>query len=304
MSIMDIRSRFPVVYEVTTTTSEHVLLKLEDFSLIGIPDETMSDNGPLFNGRAFADFARFMGFRHKKITPEHPQANGMSEKFMVSLSKIIRGALAEGKNLRSELQAFLRSYRSTLHRTTGVAPSEALFASNRTIRLPHVDAPDIQTREQELLDELQRINDEHKYERAKQYTDLESKAVKHNFRIGENLIILSAIHFSFCFFCSNKKTYYLHLLVYYLQLNKRDIYIIFKKDNSKLILSFFIFKIYDFIFALESAFSLFWKIKILKQVASIFFLSSSIMSLESKLQSNYDLKMKANFLVYLNNFFI
>ena len=62
MVVMDKRSRFPVVYEVTTTASEYVLPRLEDlFSLIGIPDELMSDNGPPFNGREFADFSQFMG---------------------------------------------------------------------------------------------------------------------------------------------------------------------------------------------------------------------------------------------------
>ena len=190
MVVQDKKTRFVVVFEVTTTASEHVLTKLEDlFSLMGIPEELTSDNGPPFNGRAFAEFAQFMGFRHRKITPEHPQANGMAEKFMVSLGKIIRNALSEGKSWRSELQAFLRSYRANPHRTTGVAPSEALFGSSLTSRLPRIELPKSGTREQELLDELQRLNDNRKKERARQYTDLKRKAVRHNFRIGEQVLL-------------------------------------------------------------------------------------------------------------------
>ena len=149
----------------------------------------MPDTEPPLNGRAFADFAQFMDFRHRQITPEHPQANGMADKFIVSVGKTTRSALAKGKDWRTELQAFLRSYRSTPHRTTGIAPSEALFEYNRTSRLPHVSAPGVKTRERELLEELQRINDRNKKERAKQYTDLKRKAAKHNFKIGEKVLL-------------------------------------------------------------------------------------------------------------------
>ena len=188
--VQDLKSRFPIVFEVTTTASEYVIPKLEDLlSLIGIPEEIMSDNGPPFNGRAFAEFAEFMGFRHRKITPEHPQANGMAEKFMVSLGKVIRNAVAEGKDWRSELQAFLRSYRATPHRTTGVSPNEALFGKCRTSRLPQIDSPNPKAREKELLEQLQRLNDQRKKETAKQYTDLKRKAVKHNFTIGEHVLL-------------------------------------------------------------------------------------------------------------------
>ena len=124
----------------------------------------MSDNGPPFNGRAFAEFAEFMGFRHRKITPEHPQANGMAEKLMASLGKVIRNAVAEGKDWRSELQAFLRSYRATPHRTTGVSTNEALFGTCSTSRLPQIDSPYPKAREKELLEQLQRLNDQRKKE--------------------------------------------------------------------------------------------------------------------------------------------
>ena len=149
----------------------------------------MSDNGPPFKSRAFSEFAEFMGFKHRKITPEHPQANGMAEKFMVSLGKVIRNAINEGKSWQSELQAFLRSYRSTPHRTTGVAPSEALFGECRTSRFPKVTSPHPKTREKELLVELQRLNDSRKKVKAKQYTDLKRKAVRHNFKVGEEVLL-------------------------------------------------------------------------------------------------------------------
>ena len=98
---------------------------------------------------------------------------------MVSLGKTIRNALAEGKDWRTELQAFLRSYRSTLHRTTGIAPSEALFGSNRTRpRLPHVSAPDDKHANKNCLKRSIESTT------GTRRTDLKRKAVKHNFKIG------------------------------------------------------------------------------------------------------------------------
>ena len=66
------------------------------FAAYGIPDEVLTDNGPPFNGREFADFASNAGFHHRKITPLWPQANEQAERFLQSLGKVIRKGLAEG----------------------------------------------------------------------------------------------------------------------------------------------------------------------------------------------------------------
>ncbi|RNA28488.1 hypothetical protein BpHYR1_024807 [Brachionus plicatilis] len=102
--------------------------------------------------------------------------------------KVIRRLISERKCCRSELQAFLRSYRSTPHRKPEIAPSEALFGACRTSRLPNISPPAAGTREHELLEELQRLNDRCKKERMKTYTD-KRKAVKHNLKIGERVLL-------------------------------------------------------------------------------------------------------------------
>ena len=76
-------SRMPVVEEIKLTASEYVLLKLDAlFSFVGIPKVVKTDNGPPFNGQKFAEFVEFFNFRHRKITPLHPSANGQAEMFM------------------------------------------------------------------------------------------------------------------------------------------------------------------------------------------------------------------------------
>ncbi|XP_018096942.2 vomeronasal type-2 receptor 116 [Xenopus laevis] len=45
-----------------------------------------TDNGPTFNGHTFQQFAGYLGFKHRKITPLLPKANGIVEIFMISLA--------------------------------------------------------------------------------------------------------------------------------------------------------------------------------------------------------------------------
>ena len=54
---------------------------------------------------------------------------------MKYMSRVIRSAIIEKKDWRQVLNQFLRSYRSTSHRTTGVPPATLLYGENRTIRL-------------------------------------------------------------------------------------------------------------------------------------------------------------------------
>ncbi|KAK2552072.1 Uncharacterized protein P5673_026817 [Acropora cervicornis] len=111
------------------------------FSTFGIPEIVRSDNGPPFNGREFREFAQTLGFKHRKVTPLWPRANGQVERFMRTIKKSVAAAKADGKPWKTELFQLLRNYRSTPHSSTGIAPATALF--NRPMRneLPEVPQP-------------------------------------------------------------------------------------------------------------------------------------------------------------------
>ncbi len=64
-------------------------------SIFGIPIEVRSDNGPPFYRKEFDDFAKYLGFKHRLITPEWPQANGIVESFMKILVRIVRTAVID-----------------------------------------------------------------------------------------------------------------------------------------------------------------------------------------------------------------
>ena len=68
--IVDEYSRYPVV-EVVTLTSAKTVLPVVDkvFSMFGVPISVKTDNEPPFNGNDLANFAKYLGFRNRKITP-------------------------------------------------------------------------------------------------------------------------------------------------------------------------------------------------------------------------------------------
>ena len=66
-------------------------------SMFGIPDVLKSDNGPPFNSEQLQSFATHMGFKHRKVTPYWPRANGEAESFMRNLRKLVKAASSEGK---------------------------------------------------------------------------------------------------------------------------------------------------------------------------------------------------------------
>ena len=186
MVMMDEYSRMPIVSEVNTTSAENVIPKLDDIlSLFGIPKVIKTDNGPPFNGHYFSDFANFMGFQHRKITPYHPQANGQAESFMKNIAKVIRSAKVERKNWKQAMNAFLRNYRSTPHATTGVPPSVLMFGTNRTNRLPTIID---ENKAKSTWDEYAKSEDQFQKQKAQLYQNKKRHAKAQNFQTGDSVI--------------------------------------------------------------------------------------------------------------------
>ena len=127
---VDLRSRYPVVEIVPSTSfkaTREALKKI--FATYGIPRKIQSDNEPPFNSDEFHRFANEEGFKHHRITPLHPRANGEVEAFMRVINKAEQIATLQRKD-KSErgiaIQDTLTAYRSTPHPATGVTPYQAM----------------------------------------------------------------------------------------------------------------------------------------------------------------------------------
>ena len=75
-------SRFPEIEVVHSTSAKAVTPKLDRiFAAYGVPQVVKSGNGPPFNGGEFARFANYLGFKHRKVSPLWPEANGEVERY-------------------------------------------------------------------------------------------------------------------------------------------------------------------------------------------------------------------------------
>ena len=108
----------------------------ELFSSRGIPDQLTTDNGTPFQSEEFAEFADTVGFKHRKVAPYWPNANGAQENFMKPLGKACKAAQLQGKPWKREMYKFLRNYRATPHCSTGIAPATLLNGYPMKTTLP------------------------------------------------------------------------------------------------------------------------------------------------------------------------
>ena len=71
--ICDYFSKFPFLFQVKTMSFANLKDHLEElFSVEGIPDEIMSDNGSPFNGKEFSSYLTGLGIRHTTSSPNYP----------------------------------------------------------------------------------------------------------------------------------------------------------------------------------------------------------------------------------------
>ncbi|RXN18549.1 putative protein K02A2.6-like protein [Labeo rohita] len=135
--VVDDHSRYPEVEIVTSTAANAVIPKLDKiFSTFGMPEIVKTNNGPPFNSYCFVDFSAYLGFKHRKVTPYWPKANGEVERFMRTLKKTIVTTNAEGKPWKQCLYSFLRNYRATPHGTTQKSLAELLCGRKISTTLP------------------------------------------------------------------------------------------------------------------------------------------------------------------------
>ena len=185
--ITDEYSRYPIV-EITKSTSADAAIPILDkvISQFGIPKVIKTDNGTPFNSHAFANFARHMGFTHRKVTPKWPRANAQAESFNKPLMKAIRAANVEGKSWKQELYKFLRQYRSTPHSSTKLTPYQLMFARSPRTKLPEINK---KQKLQDATNQQAKKNDQEAKHKMKEYADKRNHAVRRNLNVGDSVLV-------------------------------------------------------------------------------------------------------------------
>ncbi|GFO17345.1 transposon ty3-g Gag-Pol polyprotein, partial [Plakobranchus ocellatus] len=153
------------------------------FSRFGTPSVLKTDNGAPFNGKEFSIFAQKYGFKHSKITPLWPEANGEAERFVRSLNKFVHTCQAEHSEWKEQLPNFLYLYRATPHSSTKLSPHEALTGRKMKTSFPEI----IHQRNKPL--QTIEDNDLSAKERQKYHADKKRSNLDHKIQKGDTVLV-------------------------------------------------------------------------------------------------------------------
>ena len=84
-------SKYPVIYLLGSSSSRKTIAQLTStlFSLFGIPNTVISDNGPQFVRQPFKDLLKWYGVTHISSSPLHPKSHGLIERTICSIKALI-----------------------------------------------------------------------------------------------------------------------------------------------------------------------------------------------------------------------
>lgn len=147
--VYDAYSNFPEVEELQDVTANGVIAKLSAiFSRHGIPLEVCTDGGPQFSAKEFKDFAARYDFIHTVSSPRYPRSNGLAEKGV----QVVKRLLQKAQATREDFWLGLLSYR-TAPLEGGRSPSELLMGRGIRTLVPDFSsepAPPVQKHAQNL----------------------------------------------------------------------------------------------------------------------------------------------------------
>lgn len=130
--LVDYYSKFMEVDELQTTHASSVVKCCKhQFARHGIPETIHSDNGPQFTAKEFGQFCKFYGIQHTSSSPRYPQSNGLAERSVQTIKKLIRKAIHDG----GDLYQSLLDYRNTPI-VGDVSPAQLLFGRRTRTTLP------------------------------------------------------------------------------------------------------------------------------------------------------------------------
>ncbi|KAJ8353520.1 hypothetical protein SKAU_G00210870 [Synaphobranchus kaupii] len=118
--------------KLTTTTADAVISCMKSiFSRHGVPSEVFSDNGPQFANVKFKAFSKDWDFVHTTSSPHFPQSNGLVEKSVQTVKRLMYKAKDSGADFYRSLLAY-----RTMPLECGFSPAQLLMGRRLWTNLP------------------------------------------------------------------------------------------------------------------------------------------------------------------------
>lgn len=129
LCVVDLCTRWAEVTPLRSLTARNTCQALlEMFARYGTPELICSDQGTNFISRLTAEFNERLGIRMRFSTPEHPESNGIVERFNGSFKKMLRHVIQENpRGWDRDVPCLLWAYRDVPHEITGFSPFELMY---------------------------------------------------------------------------------------------------------------------------------------------------------------------------------
>jgi transposase InsO family protein len=121
--VVDVFTRFVFLFPLKNKTMPLITKTLVDlFCLVGFPKIIQSDNGKEFVNRMLKLLVHECAIDHRLITPYHPRANGLAERFVrtvtATILKCLKGKLPLWDKYCSAVQYYMNTKVSEIHGST------------------------------------------------------------------------------------------------------------------------------------------------------------------------------------------
>jgi hypothetical protein len=134
--LVDYYSNFFEVMKLTSTKTPTIIKHCKTtFARHGIPDILISDNGPQFDNAEFTRFAKEWNFTHKTSSPYYPKSNGLAERTIQTLKKVLKKARKDG----TDPNLAILELRNTPRNNELGSPAQRLFSRRTKTLLPVSD---------------------------------------------------------------------------------------------------------------------------------------------------------------------
>ncbi|XP_064482824.1 uncharacterized protein LOC135395659 [Ornithodoros turicata] len=129
LCVVDLCTRWPEVVCLRTLTAKAVCCALlEIFARLGVPEIICCDNGTNFTAKLTREFLERMGSTPRFSTPDHPQSNGLVERWNGTFKSMLFHVVEEyGRDWDKHVPFLLWAYREVPNVTTGESPFEMMY---------------------------------------------------------------------------------------------------------------------------------------------------------------------------------
>lgn len=180
ITCIDALSRYAYATAMPNVTTREVIKFLMDeiISKHGLPAQITTDNGTQFVSQQFVDFLTRFKIKHSRTCDNHPQANGMNERFNGTISKWLKNYTIERESDWDVILPFgLLAYNCTIHQSTFVSPYSVLYGRKPRLDIPAINDPDIPP-QHKMMRKLAAKNSFDSQLRQKSWFDLDKRPAK------------------------------------------------------------------------------------------------------------------------------